>query len=193
MLREDAVRELKNIYATLQADLYEAQELHKASDNQFSRRVLVRAFFAFIEGLAYNLRQVTLASCKELPNVSLGELFLLREQMYEIDEKGKMKSPREKFLATGSGFLFSLRMYPKAHGGQYNPQLGDGGWEAFKNALLLRDSITHPKSAEKLEISDNALMNFAQAAEWGKSAIRGMFDACDEADKRIKMNFQKNE
>ena len=36
-------------------------------------------------------------------------------------------------------------------------------------------------------------MNFAQAAEWGKSAIRGMFDACDEADKRIKMNFQKNE
>lgn len=193
MLREDAVRELKSLYSTLQADVTEAQELYNASGNQFARRVLVRAFFAFIEGLAYNLRQVTLASCKELPNASTAELFLLQEEVHEIDEKGKLRPPREKYLATGSGFLFSLRMYPKAHGGKYNPQLGDGGWEAFKYALALRDSITHPKSAAKLEISDDALMNFAKASEWGKSAIRGMFDACDEADRRVERHLQKSE
>jgi hypothetical protein len=193
MLRDDTVRELKSIYATLQADVYEAQELYKASGNQFARRVLVRAFFSFIEGLAYNLRQVTLASCKGLPNVSAAELFLLQEETCEIDEKGKVRPPREKYLATGSAFLFSLRMYPKAHGGQYNPELGDGGWEAFRNALALRDSITHPKSAAKLEISDEALVNFAKASEWGKSAIRGMFDACDEADRQVERTLQTSE
>lgn len=78
----------KSIYATLQTDLYEAQELYKASGNQFTRPVLVRVFFAFIEGLAYNLRQVTLASCSQLPNVSAAELFLLQEETHEIDEKG---------------------------------------------------------------------------------------------------------
>lgn len=93
----------------------------------------------------------------------------------------------------GSGFLFSLRMYPKAHGGQYNPQLGDGAWEAFKSALALRDSITHPKSAEKLEISDDALKNFAKASEWRKSVIRGMFDACDEGDRQVERHLQKSE
>ena len=192
MPRKEAVNELKLIYGTLLADIVQAEELYRISDTQFSRRVLIRAFFAFIEGLAYNLRQVTLASCEKLPNMSDEERVRLREKTYELDKDGNLRL-RTKYLRTGPGFLFSLQMYPKTHGGEYSPKLDNGGWVAFDSALKLRDSITHPKSAATLEISDEAFKVFCKASDWAQTLLLEMFDVCNKADRRILEKLEDTE
>lgn len=180
MSREHAVNDLKVIYGILVSDLNQTKELCASSDSQFSRRMMVRAFFAFIEGLAFHLRQVTLASCRTMPNFTPGEIFLLSEKKYQIDDKGNVREG-DNYLRTAPGYLFSLRMYSKLHGAEYKPELGRG-WDSFRRALAIRDSITHPKSADKLEISAETLAEFIAGAEWGKAVLMAMFDACDAAD-----------
>ena len=183
MLRDAAINELKAIYHVLHSDMAAAREIVLNSDTQFARRMLVRAFFAFVEGLAYSMRQVTLASSQEVSVFSRAELFLLREKKYQIDERGKVLRERDNYLPTSAGFLFSLRMYPKLHGAEFNPELG-AGWEAFKSAQITRDAITHPKSLGKLEISDAAFLTFVKASDWGQATLAAMFAACEEADRK---------
>lgn len=125
---------------------------------------VVRTYFAFIEGLAYNMRQVSLASLSGTDVLTDGEIALLREEKYSINDKGHVRSPQESFLSTCPGFLFSIRTFAKCHGAVFEPNLGDGGWEAFRKLADFRNRITHPKSSDRLHASDENMKIFAIGA-----------------------------
>jgi len=167
------------------SDLNQTKDLCTTADSQFARRMLVRAFFAFIEGLAFHLRQITLASCREMPNFSEAEIYALAEKKYVVTEQGKVRET-DNYLPTAAGFLFTLRMYAKLHGAEYEPSRDSAGWADFKIAMSIRDSITHPKTAEKLEITDAALVTFLQGADWGRASFLAMYEACEEADRHYR-------
>ena len=96
MDRTTAVIELKLVYKTLSSDLDAAQDGVLQNQHQFARRTLYRTYFAFVEGLAFQLRQVTVASLADTDLLSVAELSLLREEKFQLNHKGEPEA-RDNF------------------------------------------------------------------------------------------------
>ncbi len=70
----------------------------RKEDSQFWRRALVRAVFALIEGGTYRVKQAALGAAESQlvlpteeaqPIFSAAEILLLKEESYEVSEKGE--------------------------------------------------------------------------------------------------------
>lgn len=181
MKRPEAVGELKLVYQAFARDFEAAKRLARAEPSQFSRRTLVLTYFSFVEGIAYQLRQVTLASLQHSDVLSAGELSLLREERFQLTAKG-LPEKRDNFSATLPSLLFSLRCYVKNHGASFAPSTGTTGWEAMRHLVEIRDRLTHPKSAADLEVSAGDLDTLTSASAWWEEELVQMFKACGEAD-----------
>jgi len=54
----------------------------------------------------------------------------------------------------------------------YSIDKGNKTWTSFKEALRIRDRLTHPKKQEDLIISDNELRAVEKTAQWYKECVR---------------------
>jgi len=140
--------------------------------------------------VAFQLRQVTLASLKATDFLTHAELALLREERFQLDRKG-MPEPKENFQSFLPNLLFSIRCYVKNHGASFEPNIGVAGWESMRTALELRDRLTHPKSAEGLEVSPEDERHLVMGAAWWKQTLLEMFAACGEADRKFREQLQQ--
>ncbi|MDO6387499.1 MULTISPECIES: hypothetical protein [unclassified Uliginosibacterium] len=181
MNRQETVEQLKRVWAVLASDLDEALAYGRQNSSAFAHRTLVRTHFAMIEGLSYQLRQVTLTSLEGTDLVTPIEIALLREERYFLNGKGHPE-PKEDFQTFLPSLLFSIRSYLKNHGATYEPDTSHHGWEALRKAVDIRNRLMHPKSEACLHLSETDLKIFTEAAAWWKKTILGMFSACDEAD-----------
>jgi hypothetical protein len=181
MDRRAAVAQLQAVWSILSRDVDTATAYGQIEKTPYAQRALVRAHFALIEGLSYSLRQVTLASLQGTEFLTDAEVALLREERYSIDEKGRPKTAQQ-FLKFPDSLLFSIRCYIKNHGAIFDPDTQHPGWSAMRRAVKVRDRVTHPKTAESLDLSNEDLQSFADAAAWWKMTMLAMFAACQEAD-----------
>ncbi len=181
MNRAEAVNELKRVFKVLGSDLEDALALGRENPNQFAHRTLFRTYFAYVEGLAFQLRQVSLASLQNTPLLTEGDLALLREQRYQLNHRGQPEE-RENFQQVLPNLLFSIHCYVKNHGATFQPDIGHHGWECMKNSVAIRDRLTHPKSAEGLEVTEKDVQAFVEGAAWWERTLLDMFTACGEAD-----------
>lgn len=182
MNRRTAVAQLKAVWRILSNDVDAATAYGQIENTSYAQRALVRAQFALIEGLSYSLRQVTLASLHGTEFLTEREVALLREERYSIDEKGRPKTTPQ-FLKFPDSLLFSIRMYVKNHGATFEPDTKQHpGWVAMQKAVKVRDQVTHPKTSESLDLSNEDLQSFVDAAAWWKMTMLAMFAACKEAD-----------
>lgn len=182
MQRADAVEQLKSVYRILSADMDAAVAYSANHSNPFAHRTVVRTLFSLIEGLAFQMRQVTVASLTpHAGSLTVGELVLLREERYNLNAKGEPEASEnfQKFLPN---LLFTIRSYGKIHGATFQADTSANGWNAMRHAVRLRNRITHPKSVADLTLSDRDQMYLIDAAAWWKKTLFEMFDACDRAD-----------
>ncbi|MFW6184050.1 MAG: hypothetical protein ACOC8X_09655, partial [Chloroflexota bacterium] len=168
MDRREAVDQLKQTYLILSQDLDEIVAYGKSNPSPFAHRTLVRTHFALIEGLSYQMRQVTLASLEKHEGLlTPEEICLLREEKYEADSNGSVKA-RTQNLRPLPGLLFSIECYLKNHGATFKPDTSVHGWECMKKLVKIRNNLTHPKSSADLQLSEEDLMHVAKAAGWWK-------------------------
>lgn len=192
MIRMEAVYELKSVFSVLNKDLDAALQIGRQEPSQFAHRTLIRTYFAFVEGVAYQLRQVTRASLEDTVLLTQGEVSLLREERFQLNAKGEPEA-KENFQSVLPNMLFSLRCYVKNHGAVFVPDTSHHGWQSMKKAVEIRNRITHPKSALGLEITDEDANHFINAAEWWKRTLLEMFQACGEADVFFKSQVGSND
>lgn len=102
-----------------------------------------------------------------------------------------MPEPRENFQSFLPNLLFSIRCYVKNHGASFEPNIGVAGWESMRRAIELRDRLTHPKSADGLEVSAEDERHLVMAAAWWKQTLLEMFAACGEADRTFREQLQQ--
>jgi hypothetical protein len=190
MDRADAVKELGDVFKILSGDLDTVLAHAIKQDDQYARRTLYRTYFSFVEGLAFQLRQVTLASLAQTDVLTTAELALLREERFQLNSKGLPES-RENFQSFLPNLLFSIRCYVKNHGAEFVPDTGHAGWEAMQRAVRIRDRLTHPRSSNGLDVSDEDKATLIKGADWWKVTLVTMFEACDEADRRIKDSLER--
>ena len=181
MNRADAVAQLKQTWAILNADLDAAVEYGRLDNTPYAQRALVRAFFAAVEGLSYQMRQVTLASLAGTEFITDQEVQLLREVRQSLDEKGFPKET-PAFLPFPKSLLFSLSIYAKNHGAQFEVDRSQRGWQALRVTTKVRNSVTHPKTPESLSLTNEDLQGLMDASRWWQATLLSLFKACNEAD-----------
>jgi|GEM_PF-1290115 len=151
----------------LRQDMLDCGKLSAGKDKTGTgERSFVRAVFAMIEGIVFNLKQIALALSKHgKGSFSQAELMMLEEVSYDLDDKGATKS-QVKFIPLPKNIKFAFLSAARAFGVAYELKVDDGGWNRFKDALVIRNRITHPKSIDDLQLSDNEIQTVADAAEW---------------------------
>lgn len=185
MNRRESVEQLKAVWKILDDDLDLAVKYGQSDNTAYAQRALLRTFFAAVEGLSYQLRQVTLASIGNSPILSSAEKNLLQEKRYSLDKAGQPKSD-EAHLQFPQSLLFSIATYAKNHGAVYRPVLSGNGWCSMKLAIKARNNVTHPKSVLSLSLSDQDFAALIEASRWWHGTMLSMFAACDEADAKIR-------
>lgn len=190
MDRTTAVQQLKDVYRILSSDMDAAVAHRGASPSPFADRTLVRTFFSLVEGLTFQLRQVTLSTLEpHHGRLTTAELSLLREERYFLNKKGETESG-ENYQRVLPNLLFTIRCYPKNHGASFTPDISHHGWHAMQHAVAVRNQITHPKSVADLTLTAQDLQHLVDASKWWTKTIFAMLDACDEADNYWSANLR---
>ena len=181
MSRAAAVNQLKEVYGILSADMDAVMVYGTAHPTPFAHRTVVRTFFSMVEGLAFQMRQVALATLEPYGRLSVAEIALLREERYSLNPKGEPQT-KESFQPALSSLLFTLRTYAKNHGASFTPDVSHHGWQAVQRSVDIRNRVTHPKSVADLALSEEDQKKLVDASHWWKRTLMEMFDACDRAD-----------
>jgi len=161
---EEARAFLANLDAlstTLRTDV---EEIAAAMTFQSYRRHYLRAFFAWVEAENHVRRQVSLLLAATA-NFSIAEFACLQEETYVLDEQGRCQT-RPTFGRLLGSTRFSFAAFLKATGGTYEPNYGDKGWCAFRSAVDMRHRLTHPKTANELQVSDEEIAVLSTAVRW---------------------------
>lgn len=171
VLTADAVRTVK-----------EVTDGYRATNNvdQFWARASVRAFVALVEGLIYEYRVILLdLAAGRTFEPSTEELALLAEVSYDLDDRGAPIS-RPRFLSIERNLRFTYTLFARVIGATVVLDLGGDGFRQFKEAIRIRNRLTHPKGPETLAMSDGDVETVREAALWFSAANHGLLEALSE-------------
>jgi hypothetical protein len=168
---------LERIRGTFIDDVREARLRVDASDLQFDRRAYIRAVFASVEGMVFEFKRVLLvAHDGGILKLTPAEAAILREETYDLSETGK-PVVRTKYSSLLPTLRFAVSLFGRMLGVQYEPAVDGAGWQAFRQALEIRNRVTHPRSLEEGQLSDEDLKVVHQANDWYEGVLKGLFDA----------------
>jgi len=146
-------------------------------EGQFWLRSFTRTFFALVEGVSFTLRQLTLALHERGQlRLSVGEQALLSEKRYFWD-KGKVGSA-DAFNKALDNLQIALTLFPRAFGVEFQLTTGDHRYGSFRQALRLRDAITHPKNGQDLQLSNESIKQLYEALAWFPAEVQRMQRLC---------------
>jgi len=175
-MEDDFLEKLKKefiFFGRLSEDVDYARKLLEENDSQIVRRTYLRSLFAFIEGNSFRLRQLALAAhIHRTQCFSNEEIIMLEEKDLGIKNNGNLKI-RTKYIDFASNIRFSQKSYIKAFGGKL-PDYTVNGWAQLIKALEIRNRITHPRSENDLNISNEELKAIYEAKEWYSDNIQFM-------------------
>lgn len=160
------VSEFVQMSSLLLNDVKQCRVLLEAQDTQFGRRIYIRTLFAHIEGITFQMKQDVL-HIYEIKGwrCSEGELALLKEEAYELDDKGEVYV-QMKPLQLRKNMRFAFKMFSHALGIDYELDVSSEGWSSLKESINIRNNITHPKHLDDLSISDEQLSTAKKADIW---------------------------
>ena len=133
------------------------------ADYAFHARQLVRAFFAYVEGVIFSVKVCGAAHC--LANgidITPQERFFAAEVDYSLDNKGQVVEQRAHIkLASNMRFAFALT--EKAHGlePRFDPSVE--WWSNFQTSIKVRDRLMHPKLPGDLDVSGGEIIAVLKA------------------------------
>lgn len=173
-----ALLELRSVFNVLAADVEEALAYGRSTPTDFAKRSLFRTYFVQIEGFTTQFRRAAEAIASERTTLLTAEdRVLLPDQKAYLNDRGVARK-LESFQPTLPAILFSMRCFGKAHGLVFEPELGGVGYASFKKLVKLRNSLTHPKSASDLALSDEQAAFALEAATWWKKTVLDLMERC---------------
>lgn len=150
-------------------DVLAARKRVEAADTQTARRDTVRASLAAMEGMIWLAREhvrSVLATFEQLTPIAD---LALQEQVYTITDTGDLLiQSRSVPLPTAVRFLFQqARLIDPV----IAAELSHAGWAHFKQAISIRNRITHPKPESDMHVSNGDLSTVASGLSWLTATI----------------------
>jgi len=161
---KDEASRVAAFMALLIEDVIAARERLITSHTQTARRDVVRASLAAIEGLTWVAREhvrMALADHEQLTPVAD---LAMRELSYRVSESGQ---PIEQMRALP--LLTAVRLLvwqARIISPEISVQFSAAGWSDLRQAISIRNRITHPKPDQDLAISDDDLAFVESGMTW---------------------------
>jgi hypothetical protein len=161
----NSLERMGEIMRVLHGDVQRAMELYTAERSPYARRTYIRTFFAMIDGLTFQLKQVALEREREgFVSFSPSE----RDQLLEDT----------KFVRAPDNIRLSLECLARAYGTHFRPAYGNHRWASLKRAIGIRHGVTHPKKLEDLDISDAELKILMEGGQRYRDNLSELFRQC---------------
>jgi hypothetical protein len=159
----------------IEEDVETAVAILDKEDTQYNRRIFVKNFYSFIDGIMHFFRQQVLEKAEEAPtSLTPDVLTILREHSYSVTDNGVIET-NIKYLEFIKSFRLTINYYFADVIEEYKPKYGDGGWQALRQGQQVRNRITHPKYRQDLGITDAELATVKKGKKWCDELIHGLF------------------
>lgn len=132
------------------------------------RRHYVRSFFALVEAVTHNMRELVLARNEEGKfDLSEDEFFVLKAKRVELRDNGEIKGST-RYYRTKPNILFTLKVLARYAGRELEfRDLGkQAEWKTLERIYAIRNEITHPKTVNNLVLDDEQMQDVKQAGDW---------------------------
>ena len=158
---------LPKFFKILANDVIIAEGKLDQAEPQFRRRSYVRAVFALIEGMTFAMKQFTLAAHEQRDDSTFSpkELARLQGKQNYRDCKGIVQKVRRSD-GIADDLKFAFKTFAQARGSTYTLKTSGREWQLFKEAIKLRNRITHPKAGDDLTICDEEMKKIQKVAAW---------------------------
>jgi hypothetical protein len=136
------------------------------------RRISVRTLFSNIEAICYRLKLSALPFA-EAKTVKLEneEIAMINEESYFLADNGaaKIKKVYPKFT---SNLQFTFKVYARVLGSDFKLDVESDKWDKFREAIDIRNRITHPKNLSDMKISKDDFRKATNAYNWFLANIK---------------------
>jgi len=143
--------------------------------NEIHRRAAVRSTFALIEGVTFSIKQLASTWIRDsqgslpwrvLGPKEMGQLALLREESYDLDDKGQVIiRPARLDLLRNVRFAFNA-FFRIIHMSDSPLDASARGWSTFRDAMRVRNRLMHPKKPGDIAVSTDEALLVNQAYVW---------------------------
>jgi hypothetical protein len=171
----DRLTALFSLYEALKADVDFCWIKVREEPSEIHRRNAVRATLAFMEGVTFALKQLVLAwlsdslgtlPWRSLTREELGRLALLREESYDLDDKGKV-AIRSARLNLSRNLRFAFDAFFEVINKTRSPiDASTPEWNQFRDAIRIRDRLTHPKLHADITVSPEEVLLVNRVYNW---------------------------
>jgi hypothetical protein len=152
------------LIALLIDDVIAARRRLTAADTQTARRDVVRASLAAMEGDVWEMRQHIASALAGLEALTPMADLALREISYSVTTDGKIvEQPRGLPLPTAIRLAVSQAMLISP---EIQVDFSEAGWFNLRQAVIIRNRITHPKLTDDLTITESDLHVVASGLSW---------------------------
>src|SRR5712691_11330717 len=145
-------------------------------DQQTARRLYAKMFISHIESVLFTLRSEALemAEMNSSEEFSQAELILLAGKTYVLSSKAEA-TERDYSGGIKNDLKFAFRCFAKVFDLKYKPDYSGSGWQAFQDAVEIRNRITHPKNPViSMTINDNEQEAMYKALNWFLETYHGL-------------------
>ena len=175
IMKEHSVFEF---FPRLSEEISILEHLLKSQPSECLLRLYVRSCFAMLEALSCLIRdkasQGIVGKFKTSGHLEITKAHYLEDYSYKITSTGKIERQNRCDISFGAHFAFGLRTLAEV--AEVNKNYIEGaGWDAFQNAIRIRNRITHPKTDTDVTISDNDFGLVKSALNW---AFDSLVDIC---------------
>lgn len=143
-------------------DVIAAEKRMREEDTPAHRRDLVRAAFAAIEGLHWQLKRDVLKHAAA--GLSPHEYAAMVEESYSVDERGNV-NVIGRFLPLTTAIRLVVNVV-KRYRPTYELDFNHVGWSNLKSAVDVRNRLVHPKVLEDLNVTDDEIQKTMSAFCW---------------------------
>lgn len=143
-------------------DFFTVQKIN----NQFYRRAFIRNVFSIIETYLYVTKELIKNKLiiDKTSEITWADLAILNEKKAFLDTQGKVNI-KDDFQKFEPSLKFTLNTFANIFDSVL-PNYGDSNFEKLKKLSKRRNDITHPKSLENLNVSDQEIEDTISMFSW---------------------------
>ncbi|QLK46775.1 hypothetical protein DR996_17095 [Vibrio owensii] len=166
--------DFERCYTNVLKDLDEGEKQEDGStiaDHEFNARQLVRAGFAYIEGVSFSLKVAAIDDAIENGiELSQAEIDFAFEVSHQLNDKGNIVEVSAHINLTRN-IKFAFTLYSKAHRLDKSFDAGLTWWSDLRKAIKVRDRLMHPRSPEDLDIEPSEVITVVSAVRGFESLL----------------------
>jgi hypothetical protein len=155
VLGADVDRCYDNVRDTVEA--YRADP-ESAMGFEFEARQLIRAIFAYLEGLTFAIKvRAVEESIRKNELVSQAEHDFALEVDHLLNERGEIVE-RAALINLSRNIRFAFQLYEKVFDHKPRFDAHARWWDCLQRSIKVRDRLTHPRVPEDLDVTANEVI-----------------------------------